>query len=108
MSGLGLQVEGPVLLASSTCCPPSWYSCASYTDQRAAATAAAASAAAAAAAAAADLEEFDRSVEGRSSKDSEDSRAVPPCYKAQHAEGRKLQYLLHYSLTSSPSSTAAA
>jgi hypothetical protein len=29
-----------------------------------------------------DLEEFDRSVEGRS-KDGEDARAVPPCYKVR-------------------------
>jgi hypothetical protein len=28
--------------------------------------------------------------------------------QAQHAEGNKLKYVLHYSLTSSPSSTAAA
>ncbi|KAF6254987.1 hypothetical protein COO60DRAFT_1641921 [Scenedesmus sp. NREL 46B-D3] len=55
----------------------------------------------------ADLEEFDRMVEGRS-QDSQDSRAVPPSYKAQHAEGNKLMYVLHYSLTRRPGSTAAA
>lgn len=29
----------------------------------------------------------------------EDSRSVPPCYKAQHAAGNKLRYQLHYTLT---------
>ncbi|WIA19448.1 hypothetical protein OEZ85_004063 [Tetradesmus obliquus] len=82
-------------------------SAAAAASSRAASSAGAMSSAVSTADTDADLEEFDRSVEGRS-KDTEDTRAVPPCYKAQHAEGHKLKYLLHYSLNSSPSSTAAA
>jgi hypothetical protein len=47
----------------------------------------AAATAAAAAACVADLEEFDRMVEGKG-KDSQDNRAVPPCYKVRSRRNR--------------------
>ncbi|KAI8475995.1 MAG: hypothetical protein J3K34DRAFT_516911 [Monoraphidium minutum] len=51
----------------------------------------------------ADIEAFDRLFEGGGGggEDGGDPRAVPPCYKAQHALGRRLWYTLHYSLIAS-------
>ncbi len=70
-----------------------------------------------------ELEEFDRAAaaisssvtlarrvsgSGSGSHAGDDARSVPPCYKAEHAAGRKLRYLLHYSLTRLPPTAPGA